>query len=101
MLMLYATVLALATGAVSGGVTGSAYALATGQRPGLWLLFERDLATPIRIAVLVLHAPLLIAARAYDELEERPVTGLVLLGLAALWLFLQGVFILTQVFGIT
>jgi hypothetical protein len=101
LLMLYALLLAIATGAVTGGLAGSLWALAAGERPGLYLLAERGLATPVKVAVLVLSAPNLMVARGWAWLDDRPVLGVLAILLSGLWCFFQGVFVLTQVFGVT
>jgi len=100
-MMIYAFLLAVSAGIVTGGLTGSAWAMATGEGPGFYLLTERSLATPIKVAVLVLHVPLLLARRGWAMGRTRPVLSFMALGLACLWSFIQGVFILTQVFGVT
>jgi hypothetical protein len=101
LVMLFALILAIATGAVTGGLTGSVWAMATGERPGLYLLTERSLATPLKVAVFVLNAPLLIVERGWTWLDDRPLLGVIAILLSGLWLFLQGVVILTKVFGVT
>jgi hypothetical protein len=100
-MLIYAFLLAVSAGIVSGGVTGSAWTLATGVKPGVYLLTERSLATPLKVAVLVFHVPLILASRGWSMLGARPVLALLVLALACLWSFLQGVFILTQIFGVT
>jgi hypothetical protein len=100
-MLIYAFLLAVSAGIVSGGVTGSAWALATGAKPGFYLLTERSLATPLKVAVLVFNAPLLLARNGWSVLWARPFLGLLALSLSCLWSFLQGVFILTQIFGVT
>ena len=38
---------------------------------------------------------------AFDDLIDRPLVGIPVLAAALVWSFMQGVFILTQVFGLT
>ncbi len=100
-MLIFAFLLAVSAGIVSGGVTGSIWAMATGEKPDFYLLTERSLATPLKVAVLVLHVPLILAQKAVELRWERPVLSVTALGVCGLWSFLQGVFILTQVFGVT
>ena len=94
-----AYVFAIAMGIVAAGVTGSLWALATGERPRLNLLLEPSVFAPIRALVVVAYAPLMILLWAWRFID-RPNTGMLLVAASLGWSFLQGVFILTQFFGV-
>jgi hypothetical protein len=42
-----------------------------------------------------------MVARGWAWLDDRPVLGVLAILLSGLWCFFQGVFVLTQVFGVT
>ena len=90
---------AVAVGIVAAGVTGSMWALATGEKPRFGLLLEPSAIAPIRALVVVTSAPLLLLLGAW-RFVENPVVGTLLIAASLGWSFLQGVFILTQFFGI-
>ena len=92
---------AFATGIVSSGAIGSLWAIASGEAPSFRLLTESDLLTPIKIPVALLSAPTTLLIDAMWWMIERPLIGLLLLLAGLSWSFIQGVFILTQVFGVT
>jgi hypothetical protein len=91
---------AIAVGFVSAGMTGSAWALATGESPKFRLLLEPSLFFPFRTAAVVLHAPLAILNGGIWNFLAKPVAGVVFVAASLGWSFLQGVFILTQLFGL-
>jgi hypothetical protein len=93
--------LAAATGLTASGLAGSGWALATGERPTIWILSSYSVMTPIRIAALAIYAPLALIRTAVDDLTQNPVLAIIVGGLGLLWSFLQGVFILTTFFGLT
>lgn len=93
-------VLAMATGIVAAGLAQSLWAMATGERPQLEMLETFGLATPIKVLVLIVCAPVLLARVAWRLLDGAPVPGMGVLAVAGLWSFVQGVFILSQVFRI-
>ena len=95
-----AYVFAAAVGIVSAGVAGSAWALATGERPRFGLLFEPSAIAPLRGLVVVIHAPVLLLGAAW-RFAGNPFAGLLIIAASLGWSFLQGVFILTQFFGVT
>ena len=98
-----AWLLALAFGIVSSGLTNSVWKLATDEELQLLSLFDAypSLLTPFRVAAVVIAAPTIILLDAFWWLIERPLAGVPILAAGLLWSFLQGVFILTQVFGFT
>ena len=91
---------AVAVGIVAAGITGSMWAMATGERPRFGLLLEPSAIAPLRALVVVAYAPLLILLAAW-RFVESPIVGMLLIAASLGWSFLQGVFILTQFFGVT
>ena len=91
---------AVVVGIVAAGITGSAWAMATGERPRFGLLLEPSAIAPLRGLVVAIHAPimLLVGARRF---AGNPFVGLLIIAASLGWSFLQGVFILTQFFGVT
>jgi hypothetical protein len=96
-----AYLLAILMGIVSSGVVGSAWELATGEEPRLGDLLDPnpDLLTPLRVLAAVFAAPAKILSDGFWWLIVQPFFGLPILIAGLAWSFLQGVFILTQVFG--
>lgn len=97
MLMLFAALIGLMTAAL----TGSVWTALAGQAPSLAMLFVRDAIIPLRVAVLALHAPLMILGAAARLIRTDTLLGLVALVAAGVWSFFEGVLILTQVFAFT
>ncbi len=94
---------ALAVGFTSAGIVGSFWNIAMDEEPRLGALFDANptLLTPLRVLAIVFAAPVTVLLTAFHDLIERPILGVPVLAAALGWSFLQGVFILTQVFGIT
>lgn len=90
----------IAVGIVAAGVTGSMWAMATGESPRFGLLLEPSAIAPVRALVVVAYAPLLILLTAW-RFVGSPILGMLLVAASLGWSFLQGVFILTQFFGVT
>jgi hypothetical protein len=92
---------AMAVGFVSAGVLGSFWKFAFDEEPRFGLLFhpEPTLLTPLRTLAVVFSGPSVVGERALWWMIAQPLIGVPLLAIAAGWSFLQGVFILTQVFG--
>ena len=93
-------VYAVAVGVVTAGLTGSMWAMATGERPRFGLLLEPSAIAPLRALVVVASAPLLLLLAAW-RFVGSPIAGMLLVAASLGWSFLQGVFILTQFFGVT
>ena len=91
---------AVAVGVVTAGITGSMWAMATGERPRFGLLLEPSAIAPLRALVVVASAPLLLLLAAW-RFVGSPIAGMLLVAASLGWSFLQGVFILTQFFGVT
>lgn len=92
---------AIAVGVVAAGIIASMWELAFDEEPGLGRLFDPDptLLTPLRALAVVLSAPVMVMKLALSWLIDQPLIGVILLLAGSLWSFLQGVFILTRVFG--
>jgi hypothetical protein len=90
----------IAVGIVAAGVTGSMWAMATGESPRFGLLLEPSAIAPVRALIVVAYAPLLILLTAW-RFVGSPILGMLLVAASLGWSFLQGVFILTQFFGVT
>jgi hypothetical protein len=94
---------AAAVGFVSAGLVGSVWNMATDEEPVLSGLLDANptFLTPFRVLAIVFSAPTTILLQALDDLIDRPLLGVPVLASALVWSFFQGVFILTQVFGVT
>lgn len=92
---------AFATGIVSSGAIGSLWAMATNEAPVLSGLDEPDLLTPVRAMVLVFAAPTTLIISGLFTFISAPVWGVLCVLLGLCWSFIQGVFILTQICGVT
>jgi len=91
---------AVAVGFVAAGVTGSIWALATGESPRFGLLLEPGLVAPLRALVVMAAAPLLLLFAAWRFVGSI-IVGMLLVAASLGWSFLQGAFILTQFFGVS
>ena len=92
---------AVAAGIISSGVIGALWVMATDEEPGLSALEASDLLTPFRALAFVFSAPTTLIVKAAYDLIDRPLMGLVLLLLGLALSFMQGVVLLTQLFGVT
>jgi len=92
---------AFATGIVSSGAIGSMWAMATDEAPIFTGLAEPDLWTPVRALVLVFSAPTSLIISGLFGFISTPVWGSLCVMLGLCWSFIQGVFILTQICGVT
>lgn len=90
---------ALATGIVSSGAIGSLWAAVTDEPPSFKMLADGDYLTPIKAPVVFLSGPTTMIVSSFWWFIERPIVGLAMLLGGLTWSFLQGVFILTQIFG--
>ncbi len=92
---------AIAAGLVSSGAIGSLWAASVGEVPDLESLEYYDWLTPLRGLAFVLSAPTHLLLKSLDFLYDETLVGLSLLFIGITLSFLQGVVILTQVFGVT
>lgn len=93
-------IFAVAVGIAAAGVTGSLWALATGEEPRFGQLLEPGLMASLRALVIVACAPLLLLLAAW-RFAGSAIVGMLLVAASLGWSFLQGVFILTQFLGVT
>jgi hypothetical protein len=98
-----AYVLALAVGIVSSGLVGNAWAIFTGEAPRLGDVFDPypTMMTPLRVLAAVFSAPTTILLDGFWWMIAQPLFGIPIIAAGLVWSFLQGVFILNQVFGFT
>jgi hypothetical protein len=96
-----AYVMAILVGIVSSGLIGSAWELATGEDVRLRDILDPDpsVLTPFRVLAAVFSAPTQILLDGFWWLIAQPFLGVPILVAGFAWSFLQGVFILTKVFG--
>jgi hypothetical protein len=90
---------ALATGIVSSGMIGSFWAVLTDEAPHFHMLADGDYLTPIKAPVVLLSGPTTLMVSSFWWFIERPIIGLLMFCGGLAWSFVQGVFILTQLFG--
>ena len=92
---------AVVAGIVSSGAIGSLWAVTTNEAPIFSGLDEPDLWTPLRAFVLVFSAPTTLLIFGMFYAISKPLLGFAIMALGLGWSFFQGVFILTQIFGVT
>lgn len=94
---------AMAVGIVVAGIVSNLWELAFEETPLPRHLFDSDptLLTPLRVLAVVFSAPAVLLRSALWWMIEQPFIGVPLLVAGFAWSFLQGVFILTQLFGFT
>jgi hypothetical protein len=92
---------ALAVGIVSSGIIANGWAMVMGEPPRLADLLDRNptLLTPLRVLAALFSAPTAVLLDGFWWLIEQPIFGVPIIAAGLVWSFLQGVFILTQVFG--
>jgi hypothetical protein len=96
-----AYLMAILVGMVSSGLIGSAWQMATGEEARLGRIIDPNPTplTPLRVLAALFSAPTMILVDGFWWLIAQPVIGLPIIIAGLVWSFLQGVFILTQVFG--
>lgn len=92
---------AIAVGLVSSGAIVSLWAMLTDETPRLATLKDGSIYSPLKVPFVILGAPVRIIGSAIKWMFESPLLGVLLLILGIAWSFIQGVFILTQIFGLT
>lgn len=92
---------AIATGVVSSGAIGSLWAALTDEQPSFKMLSDGDYLTPLKAPVVLLSGPTTMIVNSVWWFIEKPLVGLAMLLAGLAWSFVQGVFILTQIFGAT
>ena len=98
MLIVFYTAL---VGLVASGVVGSGWSLALDRPMQGRDLFEGGLLKPLCALLVVIHTPLRLMRLGAGMVLDGMVSGAVILAAGFGWSFLQGVFILTQFFGVT
>ncbi|MFO1033066.1 MAG: hypothetical protein U1E15_02875 [Hyphomicrobiales bacterium] len=98
-----AILFAIAVGFTAAGIIGSLWQLAFDEVPMLSRLLDPypTFLTPFRVLAIVFAAPTTVLLRAFSDMINRPILGIPVLAASLVWSFFEGVFILTQVFGIT
>ena len=91
---------AIATGIVSSGAIGSLWAMASGEAPSFKMLGDGDFLIPLKVPVVIFSAPTTLIMDSLWWLFERPLVGLFMMLIGLSWSFVQGVFILTRIFGV-
>ena len=91
---------AIAIGIVSSGIIGSLWAALTDEAPHFGMLTFDDALSPVKVPILILSGPTTTIVSSFWWLIERPIAGIALLLGGIVWSFFQGVFILTQIFGV-
>ncbi len=96
-----AYLLAMAVGIVSSGLVASLWEIATEESLQLGDLLDPapTILTPFRVLAIILSAPIIVLVDAFWWLLAKPLFGVPLVTAGLAWSFLQGVFILTKVFG--
>jgi hypothetical protein len=96
-----AYLMALAVGIVSSGLIASGWELATGEKLKLSDVMDANptILTPFRVFATLFAAPTTVLLDGFWWLIAQPLFGIAILAAGFIWSFLQGVFILTQVFG--
>lgn len=97
---LIAYVFAIATGIASSGAIASLWAVATDEAPHFRNLTEGGVFAPLRVPVVVFTAPTNLMTEAWRWMGERTLIGFLMFCGGITWSFFQGVFILTQIFGV-
>lgn len=96
-----AYVFAIAVGLVTSGAIASLWAVMTDETPHMAMLTDGSIFSPLKVPFVILSAPVGLIGSAFQWMFESPLLGGLLLFLGIAWSFLQGVFILTQIFGVT
>lgn len=91
---------ALSAGLVSAGLVASLWELATDEKLDLETLASLDLLSPLRGLIYALSRPCKLFGVAFRLALSEPILSLAALILAISLSFLQGVVVMTQVFGI-
>lgn len=92
---------AIATGIVSSGAIGSLWKVLAGESPSFKMLADNDILIPIKVPVVILTGPTTLLIDAAWWMIKRPSVGFLMLLAGLGWSFVQGVVILTRIFGVT
>lgn len=97
----FAYLFAVATGIVSSGAIASFWAILVGETPSFKMLGDDDYLIPIKVPVVILSGPTTLIVDSASWLFERPLLGVLMLLGGLGWSFVQGVVILTRIFGVS
>ena len=86
-------------GLVASGLAGSLWSVVTGSAPTVALFEQRDWRLPLNALAVTLYAPILALRWAWVLAPQHILFSLLLALVSCVWCFLQGVFILTRLFG--
>ncbi len=96
----FAYLFAIAVGLVSAGIMRSLLALVTGKELRPALPHRAGFDATFKMLAIGVCAPLAMVRTGLWYLTRNPVFALIILCVGLGWSFLQGVFILTQIFGL-
>ncbi len=96
----FAYLFAIVVGLVSAGVVGSIWTLVAGRELRPALPRQVGVETMLRTLAICVNAPLAMVRAGLWYLNRNPIMALMIIGVGLGWSFLQGVFILTQIFGL-
>jgi uncharacterized protein DUF6949 len=96
----FAYLFAVAVGLVSAGIMGSIWRLVAGKELRPALPRKAGLDATLKMLVIGVNAPLAMVQAGLWYLTRNPVFALLIMCVGLGWSFLQGVFILTQIFGL-
>ncbi len=96
----FAYLFAIAVGLVSAGIMGSIWAPIFGKELRPTLPRQVGIDSILKTLAMAVNAPLAMVRTGLWYTKYNPVMALIIITLGLGWSFLQGVFILTQLFGL-
>jgi uncharacterized protein DUF6949 len=96
----FAYLFAVAVGLVSAGIMGSIWRLVAGKELRPALPRKAGLDATLKMLVIGVNAPLAMVRTGLWYTTHNPLLALIIIVIGLGWSFLQGVFILTQLFGL-
>jgi uncharacterized protein DUF6949 len=96
----FAYLFAVAVGLVSAGIMGSIWRLVAGKELRPALPHRAGVDATLKMLAIGVCAPLAMVRTGLWYLTRNPVFALLIMCVGLGWSFLQGVFILTQIFGL-
>lgn len=97
----FAYLFAIAVGLVSAGIIGSLWTLVAGKQLRPALPRRAGVDATLKMLAIGVNAPLAMVRTGLWYLSHNPFIALIIITVGLGWSFLQGVFILTQIFGLT
>ncbi|MGQ0486539.1 MAG: DUF6949 family protein [Hyphomicrobiales bacterium] len=95
----FAYLFAIAVGLVSAGIMGSIWTLFAGKELRAALPRKAGVDATLEMLAIGVNAPLAMVRTGSWYLSHDPILALIIIALGLGWSFLQGVFILTLLFG--